>query len=274
MSDVIALICDADQTLNPELMQKPLFEHYGVTPKDFFAEVSKRVESIRKQGKRIQSELAYLNLILEKIADGTFKNLNDVLLRKIGKDIEFCKGVPAVFGKLRKLLAAEFPEIKLEVYVVSSGMKELLMGSALMTCPEEERINDVYACEFLEKNDVLSEVVLNVSYTEKTRFLFEISKGTAKVNERIPIKRVPFKQMIYVGDGLSDVPCFSLLMDNGGHCLGIYDPDNKESYEKVKKLLDDKRVHAIGPWDYTEKSPTYKWLVKRIRKIAKNNKIN
>jgi len=259
MNKIIAMVFDSDYTLTPEYMQVPIFNEYGVNDKEFWKENEQFKERTEKQGIRLQPEISYLNQILRYTKKGVFKDLSNRKLRELGKKIEFYKGIPEFFDNLRK--TARTHDYEMEYYVITSGLTEMLKGSAIAPY-----IKEVYGCEFIEENGIISELAQVVSYTEKTRFLFEINKGTRRVNDKIPIenRRVPFTNMIYVADGVSDVPAFEVLKDKGGHTYAVHEKDTTNA----KRLLSEKRVHNCGPADYTKGSETYNKLEEIIQSIC------
>lgn len=135
--------------------------------------------------------------------------------------------------------------------MISSGLREVLLGSEIV----RSHITEVYASEFGEDEDgVLQDIKRCVTFTEKTRYLFEINKGLpfdkAKenpllVNTDVPkeLRRIPFPNMVYIGDGLTDIPCFSLVREYGGHGFGVFDPKKKDKAKQA--LLDFLRPQRV-----------------------------
>ena len=165
--------------------------------------------------------------------------------------------------------------IRVEHYIVSTGFAEVIRGSAI-----SEYVEDIWGCELLESkdkegNDVISEVVYTIDNTTKTRAIFEINKGINKnkdieVNSKIPkeLRRVQFENMIYIADGPSDIPAFSVVGKNGGWTFAIYPKGDKEAMLQVEQMREDGRVDMYAEADYTENTTANMWITSKIRQIA------
>lgn len=148
--------------------------------------------------------------------------------------------------------------LQLEHYIVSSGVKEIIEGT-----PIKEEFKKIYACEFMyDYNDLVAWPKVAVNYTGKTQFLFRINKGVldltpnsdAELNRYTPSeeRRIPFRNMVYIGDGITDVPCMKLVKVNGGQSIAVYNPEKGK--DTVKNLVKDNRVNFISKADYSEHS--------------------
>jgi hypothetical protein len=266
----IGIIYDYDQTLSPNYMQdEVLFPHFGINPGQFWKKSRELVDSEGYDG-----ELAYLKCLLDYLAMDRPTNAE---LRKLGANLKFYKGLPELFVELHNVLNDQhrLMGIKIEHYIVSSGMKALLDGSNL--APLVKRI---FGCEFGEDKDGRITFPKRViSHTTKTQYIFRINKGmlepTDDVNDHMApeLRPIPFHNMIYVGDGPTDVPCFTLMKKYGGHALAVYNPDeqNRSSFRKCYQLsaLAD-RVKHIAPADYREGSHLRLLLEEMISEIADN----
>ncbi len=276
--NIIAVIWDYDKTLIPHNMQKPLFEKYAVVEGDFWAEVDEKSKQIQIES-RVSPELVYLNQIVSYVKKGKFAGLNNAELFELGKELQFYPGLPEFFDEMKKAIEQEQRyskhEIKLEHYVVSTGIRKMIEGSTIAP-----NLTDIWGGEFFETVDkdgnlVLSEVVYVLDHTTKTRAIFEINKG-ANFAERIELnarmdenqRRVPIKQMIYVGDGPSDVPVFSVVKRNGGKCLAVHGKSSNSYDQAYDLLMGEERVHHIGSADFDSDSDTSKWLIRAAKDIA------
>ncbi|MEM7293447.1 MAG: HAD family hydrolase [Pseudomonadota bacterium] len=271
----IAVVWDFDKTLIPGYMQAPLFEHYGVDGTEFWAQVNALEATYRAGGvARMTTEIHYLNQILDYIEDGRFAGLDNTLLKNLGAKLEFYPGIPSLFETLNAEVTANPAfsqhEIQVEHYVVSTGLRQMILGSALA-----EHVVDVWGCELLEEDGRLRKLGYVLDNTSKTRALFEINKGANKhaeidVNSAMEAseRRIPFANMIYLADGPSDVPVFSLLNRNGGHTFGVYRAEDKREYRQIHELQQQGRVQGIGPADYRSGSQTSLWLGTAIEKIG------
>ena len=288
--NIVACIWDFDKTLIPGYMQWPIFEHYGVDEKRFWKEVNALPEKYRAHGQTVSSDIMYLNHILTYVRHGKFAGLNNSLLRKLGSRLQLYQGLPEFFQILKDLVAknptyARY-EIKLEHYIVSTGIAEMIRGSSIAPYVEQ-----VYGCEFIEHPlppdyfaqqefeisgpKEIAQIGFLVDNTIKTRFIFEINKGTNKidtidVNSRIAPedRRVPIRNMIYVADGPSDVPVFSVIRKHGGLAYAVYEPKNESEFAQNDALRDSERVDHFGRADYREKSDPYMWITTHVRQIC------
>lgn len=284
--NVIAMVWDFDYTLTPYNMQKPLFTYYGVDEKKFWKEVNALPEYYKRAGVRVSEETAYLWHIISYVKAGIFHDLTNQKLRELGKQIEFFPGLPEFFKTIQEWLNRD-PyidyDLKVEHYIVSSGLAEMIRGSSIAPY-----IAGVWASEFIEvpaepnedftkppRAGLISQVGYIIDHTTKTRALFEINKGVNKlqgvsVNDFIPenARRVPFKNMIYIGDGPSDIPCFSVVKKHGGLTFAVYPRKDAFRFRQVIELLETGRIHAYGPADYQNDSETYVWIKDKILSIA------
>lgn len=246
----IGIIYDYDQTLSPNYMQdEVLFPHFGINAAQFW---KKSRELVNEEG--YDGELAYLKSMLDYLAMD--RPTNDEL-RSLGANLKFYKGLPEMFEEMHGMLSEQHRlyGIKIEHYIVSSGLKALLDGSKL--APYVKRI---FGCEFGEDKDGRITFPKRViSHTTKTQYIFRINKGLLEPNDDVndhmapELRPVPFQNMIYVGDGPTDVPCFTLMKKYGGHALAVYNPDeeNRSSFRKCYQLsAHADRLKYIAPADY------------------------
>jgi len=290
----IAIIWDFDKTLIPYDMQRPLFEQYGVDEATFWQESNALPEYYRALGYELVAEQQYLQHILSYVRAGRFKGLSNSLLRQLGARLTFYEGLPALFQMLKDQIAAR-PEyhahdIAVEHYVLSSGLRQMILGSAIAPY-----LDGVWACEFSAgtgpgpgflvggcpeeqasaEHGEISGVLYAIDDTSKTRVIFEINKGSnwhpqISVNAAMAHddRRVPFENMIYVADGPSDVPVFSVVNQQGGKTLAVYTPGDARAFARADHLQRQGRVQAIGPADYTSGSQAYLWLSAAVDEIA------
>jgi hypothetical protein len=289
--NVIAMIWDFDKTLIAGNMQTPLFRHFDIDEAEFWAEVDGLEEFYRSHGsKLIQRDHLYLNHILTYVREGRMPGLGNRLLRELGEEIEFYTGMPEFLELARKTIESQprFAEhqITVEHYVVSTGLRQMILGSAVAP-----QLDFVWACEFTElvappgygetqgqlfsPEGEIRQLIYTIDNTSKTRAIFEINKGTNKnpsidVNAKIARedRRVPFQNMIYVADGPSDVPVFSVVEANGGRTYAVYRPGSQREFQQAARLLEQDRVDAFGEADYSEGSHTAMWLLHAAEEIA------
>ena len=292
LQNIIACIWDFDKTLIPGYMQEPLFAHYDVDPHKFWQEVNKLPEAYKNDGlELVASDTVYLNHILTYVKEGVFKNLNNAMLRKLGSKLKFHAGLPDFFNELKRYVRENSKyqqhEIQVENYIVSTGLLQMILGSKI-----SPYIDGVWGCEFVENPPlpgfpgnskqhnreqpiVATQTAYALDNTTKTRAIFEINKGSSKipdieVNAKIPDedRRVPFQNMIYVADGPSDIPVFSIVNRFGGRTFAVYQPGSKEEFSQVNNLQQQGRVQSFGEANYTEGSQTAMWIKNAVSEIA------
>ncbi|MCF0223249.1 MAG: haloacid dehalogenase-like hydrolase [Fibrobacter sp.] len=285
--NIIAMVWDCDKTLISKYMQEPLFRHYNVDGEKFWSEVNKLKAYYGKQGISVNSDTSYLNHILTYVKAGLFKGLNNNLLRTFGKELCFYPGLPEFFDEIKQLVMNDpkykMFDIRVEHYVVSTGFAETIRGSAIAPY-----VDGIFGCEFIEnpaqpgfdenmscKGEEISQIATALDNTSKTRYLFEINKGSNKhaeidVNSTIErsSRRVPFENMIYIADGPSDVPAFSILNYNNGATFAVYPKGDIKAFKQADALRKDGRVQMFGEADYTELSQSWLWLTEKVRSIA------
>ena len=298
------MVWDCDKTLISSYMQEPLFRHFDVDGKKFWQEVNGLKAYYGKQGISVNSDTSYLNHILTYVKSGLFKGLNNALLHEFGKELKFYPGLPQFFGEVKSLINDDEKykafDLRLEHYVVSTGFAETIRGSAIAPF-----VDGIYGCEFIESpaqpgylesfesGDVpsaaagisnaatptaseISQIASALDNTSKTRYLFEINKGSNKYPETIDVnssiaresRRVPFENMVYIADGPSDVPAFSILNYNGGSTFAVYPKGDVKAFRQVDALRRDNRVQMFGEADYETASQSWLWLTEKVRAIA------
>jgi hypothetical protein len=289
---VIAVVWDFDKTLIPGNMQTPLFAKYGVDERVFWDEVDALRDFYLAHGaRRVADDSLYLNHILEYVRAGAFKGLSNAVLHELGAELAFHPGMPEFLATVRDAIendpTFERADITLEHYVVSTGLRPMIEGSAV-----RPYLTDVWACEFIEAHHPpgyakpeqrqlfpaaeITALGYQIDNTSKTRALFEINKGTNKhpeihVNSALPhdLRRVPFENMIYIADGPSDVPAWSVVRGNGGLAFGVYQRGSQAQFEQISSLLRDGRIHAFAEADYRPDSTAHLWLTTEVRRIAR-----
>lgn len=279
MLNIIAVIWDFDKTLINGYMQSPIFKDYNVDEKEFWTEVNDMPNKMKQQGVRVNPDTAYLIQFARKAKDGTFKGLSNDKLREYGQKQEFYAGIPDFLKKSKEILK-DNPEckeysIRVEHYIVSTGFAEVIRGSAL-----NDFVEDIWGCELIEGTgsdgeSVISESCYTIDNTTKTKAIFEINKGVNKdarinVNSKMNDKqrRVAFQNMIYIADGPSDVPAFSLVKKFGGSTFAIYPKGDERAFKQVEKLREEERIDMFAAADYTEGSTAYMWIVNKIKEYA------
>ncbi|MBI1884258.1 MAG: haloacid dehalogenase-like hydrolase [Chlamydiae bacterium] len=265
--NIIAVIYDFDGTLSPNNMQEDtLFRAYGVDQNEFW---KKADELVQKSG--YEPTLAYLKLLLY---DETFQNhpLRREDLASLANQIKYYPGVDSYFEEIQKFLSglSEVREwkITMEHYIVSSGMKEILEGAKIV-----KYFKKVYACEYEYQNGVAVFPKLVINDTNKTQFLFRINKGKLNLGEDInghmpeEERRIPFRNMIYIGDSHTDVPSMTVMQRFGGHAIAVFDPA-KGRPEKALKMVEEGRAGHFTPADFRKGSLLVKIIQRTLKKIV------
>ena len=267
--NIIAIVYDYDQTLSPTYMQEEvLFPAFGIDSAKFWQRCAVLV---KEDG--YDNELAYMKVMLDYLGMDRPTNAE---LRALGQKMTFYKGLPEMFEQFTSgLLSAQHEAhgIRVEHYIVSSGLKVLIEGSRLAP-----HVKAIFGCEFAEdEQGRISFPKRVISHTQKTQFLFRINKGllemTQDVNDHMPaeLRPVPFQHMIYLGDGPTDVPCFTVMRKNGGQAIAVYNSDDKEraSFKKCFQLSTHAdRVRHIAPSDYRAGSHLRLLLEQMVEEVA------
>lgn len=291
--NVIAVIWDFDQTLIPGYQQDPLFKAFDIESTEFWNEVNSLADRYKSSGIHTSSEISYLNHLLTYAKAGRLPGLTNERLRELGSELTFYKGMPEFLERSVKAIENDdrFTShgITVEHYVVSTGLRQMILGSAVAPF-----LNGVWASEFIEHPEqpgflsagelketsdepkTIQQIGYFLDNTTKTRAIWEINKGVnvdpehIDVNSFIPPedRRVPLRNMIYVADGPSDIPVFSILNQSGGSTLGVYNPASDKHFETLVALNDQGRIHMLAEANYEEDATASKWIIRTMKKIA------
>ena len=288
--NTIAIIWDFDKTLINGYMQEPIFKRYKITAADFWKEVNSLPGQYATRGIKVNRDTIYLNHMITCVEQGLFPGLNNELLAELGKELVFYPGVIDIFNELKSKIAnnPKYQQygIHVEHYIVSTGLTAMIRGSAIIDYVEPDGI---WGCEFIEEpiqsklanavarsdEKVIRQPGYIIDNTSKTRAVFEINKGANKhdyidVNSKMDKKdrRVPFEHMIYIADGPSDVPVFSILQQYGGKTFAIYPKGDTAAFLQVDGLRKDGRIDMYAEADYSVGTTAYMWLISQTEKIA------
>lgn len=267
---IIGLIYDFDGTLSPGNMQEFGFiQAIGQTPEEFWSKSNGLAI-----GQDASDILAYMKLMVDEAKKNHIK-LTRENFRKYGEDIKLYEGVREWFRNINEY--GEKHGVIVEHYINSSGLTEIIDGS-----PIAREFKHIFAGSFLYNEKGEAEWPgIAVDYTAKTQYLFKIQKGifssrdATKVNESLAdeSKRIPFTNMIYFGDGETDVPSMKLVTMFGGNAIAVFDPSRPKKKESAQKLLRQGRVNFITPASYTKDSRTYRLVTAIIDKIKAENEL-
>lgn len=261
---IVALVYDFDGTLSPGNMQEFGFiQAVGKTAQEFW-EMSDNIAI----GQDASNVLSYMKMMHDEATKNGISLRRDSLV-KFGKDVDLYEGVKEWFSMINRY-GMEHGVI-VEHYINSSGLKELVEGSAIA-----DEFKYIFAGTFIyDENGEAVWPGIAVDYTAKTQFLFKICKGIFSARENKLVndsvsddkKRIPFSHMIYLGDGDTDVPCMKIVGMFGGHSIAVYDPENAKKKATASKLKRQGRVAFAVPALYTRESPVYKVVTAIIDKI-------
>ena len=259
---IVAFLYDFDKTLCTTDMEDYAFiPSLGMTPREFWS-----VANGFGHANRMDGILAYMYTMIQE-SEKRHLPFTRESLREMGRDIVLFPGVQEWFGRINAF--GDSQGVQVEHYIISSGLREIIEGSSI-----SGEFKEIYASEFYY--DEAGKPVwpkLTVNFTAKTQFVYRINKGVLDVsddktlNDSMPddSKRVPFTNMVYIGDGLSDVPCMKMMRAYGGQAIAVYQASNRMG---VEDLLAKGRVDFIFPADYSEGTALDQTVKNIIRKMA------
>lgn len=269
--NILAIIYDFDQTLIPYFMQRVLFDKYRIDEKKFWRDNEDLIAEAEGQGVNLEEEFAYMTTVLRYVELGKFPRLSNSTLRELGSNLDFYPGLPDFFQNIKSRIednpVSKNAGITLEHYVISMGFGETIKGSAI-----GPYLNGVFGSEFLESNGVIHYTARAIGFMKKTQYLHALNKGVnihpdIDVNDVVKKeeRRIPFENMIYVGDGFTDIPCFATLNIRGGESMCVYDSSSSKSIGEARQLLSDRRVVSMSPADYRVGSDFYEKVSSLLR---------
>lgn len=264
---VIVICYDFDKTLSPTDMQAQGFiQSVGCDVNEFWTESNALGEK-----NDMDQNLAYM-LTMKQKSEGKVL-FTKQQLAEYGSKVDLFKGVDTWFKRIKRY--GEEQGVIVEHYIISSGLKEMIEGTKVA-----DDFEKIYATSFYyNDNDVAVWPAQVVNYTNKTQFLFRIEKGVLDINDPgvndsfDPSEiRVPFRNMIYIGDSDTDIPCMKLITVNGGYSIAVYDPETKDK-NKAYKMMREKRIKFFAPADYSEGTELDKIVKAIIDRTCANEKL-
>ncbi len=246
--NVIAMVYDFDGTLTPLPMQEyTMLPELELSSKRFWEEVKKETKKTKAD-----EMLTYMRLLIEKI-EVKKTHLDKRKLQCLARNINYYPGVKTWFDRINNYVKEKSNnKVKIKHYIISSGLKEILEGIAI-----KKYFKRIYASEyFFDHHNVAKFPTIVINDTSKTQFLFRINKGiedvTKSINEYMPEseRAIPFSNMIYIGDGLTDVPSMTVVKMNSGFAIAVYKPNSSESLSVCKQLIKAKRINYFAPASY------------------------
>lgn len=250
--NTIAIVYDFDGTLSPQPMQEyTVLPKIGIDGKTFWDRVNKEAHETGSD-----SMLVYMRLMLREA------NTREVSIKRedfarLARSIEYFPGVGTWFSRMNAYVKRRGAgRIKVQHYIISAGQKEILDGVSI-----RKHFKQIYASEYhFDHNGVADFPKVLINDTTKTQFLFRVNKGrevlNESINEHMPENQrpIPFSNIIYIGDGMSDVPSMALTKKHGGHTIAVHDPNKKSGREQCISLMRANRVDLIAPADYRKAS--------------------
>ena len=259
--NTLAIVYDFDGTLTPQPMQEyTVLPELGITGEAFWAEVNAEVKRTDAD-----SILTYMRLLVEKI-EANKAHLSRKALRELAAGIKYYPGVDAWFNRINSYVDGESGgQVQVRHYIVSAGLGEILEGIGI-----KDHFTRIYASQYyFDHHEAARFPTVVVNDTAKTQYLFRINKGREQasetINEYMPERDrpIPFQHMLYVGDGLTDVPSMTVVKKYGGFAVAVYKPRSEASIEVCKNLVDAERIDFYAPADYR----AGRKLEKRVDKI-------
>lgn len=262
---IIAIVYDFDKTLCDQDMQNYSFiPHLDMTPDEFWGEIGEFQEKENMEG-----ILSYLYMMVKKSKEKGIPISKDYL-KSLGKDVHLYPGVKEWFARINQF--GQENGVIVEHYIISSGIKDIIEGTEIAN-----EFKAIYACDFYydENGDVVWPKIA-INFTLKTQYMYKINKGikditdAEEVNKKTKVKRVPFQNMIYIGDGLTDIPCMTMLKKQGGRSIGLY---TNKTLDNVQQFLLDERINFICKANYSENSKLDKIVKLIISSCALNTRL-
>ncbi len=248
--NTIALVYDFDGTLSPQPMQEyTVLPQLGEDPRKFWQECKREARRHNADGM-----LTYMRLLIEKMEHNK-THLDKKDLRKLAKGIDYFPGVDSWFDRINAHVKTESAgKIKLKHYIISAGLKEILDGVRI-----RRHFARMFASEYYFDHHGAAEFpTIVINDTSKTQYLFRINKGIEDVNESIneympeAARAIPFTNIIYIGDGQTDVPCMTVTKNNGGFAIAVHKPNDDDSIASCRALALANRIDYYAPADYRQ----------------------
>lgn len=265
---VIAICYDFDKTLTPNEMQaQGYIQSLGYEANEFWNKSNGIAED-----NDMDENLSYMYMMVNESKD--HHKLDRKTLEAYGAEVKLFLGVDDWFRRIREYGLER--GVLVEHYIISSGIKEMIEGTEIAKKGEFEKI---YASSFyFDDKGIARWPAQVVNYTNKTQFLFRIQKGTLDINDPgindyFPPDeiRVPFRNIVYIGDSDTDIPCMKLVNTYGGFSVGVYNP--AQTKDKVYKMIKDNRIKYFAPADYRENKELDLLIKNIIERTVFNEKL-
>ena len=259
----VAIMYDFDKTLSTTDMQNYAFmDDIGMKPADFWGQ-----SNIYTNKYQMDKILSYMYLTIQKTKEKGLK-LTKEYLNSLGKSVVLYRGVQTWFERINEFAASK--DVEVEHYIISSGIKEIIEGTSIA-----KYFKRIYACKYIYDEETKEAIwpAMAINFTQKTQYIFRISKGALDETDEDKLnsdtkdhnRAIQYRNMIYIGDGLTDIPCMQLLKDKGGKAIALYQNASKE---KILPLVEDKRINSVCLADYSTNSTLEKTVKLMIENMA------
>ena len=258
----IGILYDFDKTLcTTDMQEYDFIKNLGMTSREFWGEAAAITEQ-----HEVEKILAYMFVMIKKCKEKGIP-LTEEYLRSCGEHVELFEGVLTWFDRINAYGTSLGVEI--EHYIISSGTYEIIQGT-----PIAKYFKRIYACRYMyDENGEALWPALAINYTLKTQYIYRISKGTLDVTDdynlnRVQdesLRRIAYHNMIYIGDGMTDIPCMKLVKERGGKSIALYPEGHSDN---VRPLVDDDRINCVCVANYAPDSPLEKIVKLMIEKMA------
>ena len=264
----IGILYDFDKTLcTTDMQEYDFIKRLGMTSDAFWGE-SAAITSAHE----VEKILAYMFVMIKKCKERGIP-LTKEYLRSCGENVELFEGVLTWFDRINEF--GRSLGVEIEHYIISSGTYEIIEGT-----PIAKYFKRIYACRYMydEKGEAVWPA-LAINYTLKTQYIYRISKGTLDVTDdynlnRVQdesLRRIAYHNMIYIGDGMTDIPCMKLVKERGGKSIALFPEGHSDN---VRPLVDDDRINYVCVANYAPDSPLEKIVKLMIEKMAILEKLN
>ena len=258
----IGILYDFDKTLcTTDMQEYDFIKNLGMTSREFGGEAAAMTEQ-----HEVEKILAYMFVMIKKCKEKGIP-LTEEYLRSCGEHVELFEGVLTWFDRINAF--GESMGVRIEHYIISSGTYEIIQGT-----PIAKYFKRIYACRYMyDENGEALWPALAINYTLKTQYIYRISKGTLDVTDdynlnRVQdesLRRIAYHNMIYIGDGMTDIPCMKLVKERGGKSIALYSEGHSDN---VRPLVDDDRINCVCVANYAPDSPLEKIVKLMIEKMA------
>ena len=258
----IGILYDFDKTLcTTDMQEYDFIKNLGMTSREFWGEAAAITEQ-----HEVEKILAYMFVMIKMCKEKGIP-LTEEYLRSCGEHVELFEGVLTWFDRINAF--GESLGVNIEHYIISSGTYEIIQGT-----PIAKYFKRIYACRYMydEKGEAVWPA-LAINYTLKTQYIYRISKGTLDVTDDYnlnrqqdeSLRRIAYHNMIYIGDGMTDIPCMKLVKERGGKSIALYPEGHSDN---VRPLVDDDRINYVCVANYAPDSPLEKIVKLMIEKMA------